>query len=709
MRGGLLRSILLAALAALPASARADFEETEHRLKSAGVAPALRERVHASIDAAVVYLKKIQRPDGSFPNTRHPIWAAAQEFEGITALCALAARHAGTTDGVAVARKAIDWLVPPGKSAREGAREKVYAAGILLMLLQADNARPEAVRELSARMAASVSRTTGWWGYYLRDPADEEAMKSVESDLHNLSTTQFAALGLWAAGRAGAPAPAEVWRRHLESLVGTQSAEGSWPYALRGLHGEKEPSPYRTGTFMGLANLLLARAALAKDPGTGAELRAKAAAAEDRARRLLEMEGPSLLRDLRRGYPLGQEGFALYDLYALEKAAVFAGLEELGGVPWYASMAEVLVDVQNPDGGWGSLYGGQDESRWHRLSGPVTTAFALLILVRASETYRTETPRPVDSGAGRGVATPGTGEGEGERGGAENPPPDAPPAAPPAPPAPPASPPPPIRLPLADLSDALDLLERRLADPAVPNDAIRRALDFVAAAYVGMREPAEGDSPERLDAWKKEVERVVLAAAFPGPAGPGRLPVRVRAASFPGLGLPRAAPALRRALRPPPQHIADPDHDPELLEAAFRTLADFGRVETLAFLVDQVVAFPAEGIVPRRTGPALRAIARLPSLPGAARREACERLLRLDLRVEETTIPDLSFPVPVDLNLPRNPIEEPFMNALRSLARDPVTGRCPSLPSGAWAGTPTRFRWWMARHRDTGRPPWASP
>lgn len=367
------------------------------------------------------------------------------------------------------------------------------------------------------------------------------------------------------------------------------------------------------------------------------------------------------------------------------------------------------MDVQNPDGGWGSLYGGQDESRWHRLSGPVTTAFALLILVRASETYRTETPRPVDSGAGRGVATPGTGEGEGERGGAENPPPDAPPAAPPAPPAPPASPPPPIRLPLADLSDALDLLERRLADPAVPNDAIRRALDFVAAAYVGMREPAEGDSPERLDAWKKEVERVVLAAAFPGPAGPGRLPVRVRAASFPGLGLPRAAPALRRALGPPPKHIADPDHDPELLEAAFRTLADFGRVETLAFLVDQVVAFPAEGIVPRRTGPALRAIARLPSLPGAARREACERLLRLDLRVEETTIPDLSFPVPVDLNLPRNPIEEPFMNALRSLARDPVTGRCPSLPSGAWAGTPTRFRWWMARHRDTGRPPWASP
>ena len=72
-----------------------------------------------------------------------------------------------------------------------------------------------------------------------------------------------------------------------------------------------------------------------------------------------------------------------------------ARVTEVDGIPWYRAGAEWLCDRQDEDGGWG---GEQEE---HVLGGILTgkeidTAFALLFLLRTSESYAPVTPRPVD-------------------------------------------------------------------------------------------------------------------------------------------------------------------------------------------------------------------------------------------------------------------------------------------------------------------------
>src|SRR5262245_29583695 len=75
-----------------PSTSRADYEETEQRLKTAGIEPALRDHIHAAIDRGVAFLLSRQDPDGSWPRREEGTY----EQTGIAALCTLALRHAGT-------------------------------------------------------------------------------------------------------------------------------------------------------------------------------------------------------------------------------------------------------------------------------------------------------------------------------------------------------------------------------------------------------------------------------------------------------------------------------------------------------------------------------------------------------------------------------------------------------------------------------------
>ena len=73
---------------------------------------------------------------------------------------------------------------------------------------------------------------TGWWSYIAGtgpQPGGTSAFFKPP-DYVNLSTTQFAMLGLWAANRLEPVARPRVVRRHLEALLEYQSPDGSWPY-----------------------------------------------------------------------------------------------------------------------------------------------------------------------------------------------------------------------------------------------------------------------------------------------------------------------------------------------------------------------------------------------------------------------------------------------------------------------------------------------
>jgi len=64
-----------------------------------------------------------------------------------------------------------------------------------------------------------------------------------------------------------------------------------------------------------------------------------------------------------------------YYLYALERAAILTGVEQIGGLAWYPRMSQALIDSQRPDGSWKSASGGSELN---------DTCFAVLTLRKAT-------------------------------------------------------------------------------------------------------------------------------------------------------------------------------------------------------------------------------------------------------------------------------------------------------------------------------------
>lgn len=422
-------AVVLGALGA--ADARGDHEETEARLKAAGVDGALRGRIHRSIDRGVAYLAAQQQPDGSFRPPRSPGGTASGGVRGVTLLCALALRHAGRPAAEEPVQRALAQLLPwLEESSRTGTGLSVYDAGLALLLLQAvGRPQPEAPR-IAALLARGLDARTGWWGY---GAPRAGTAGPYQANTPNLSTAQFAGLGLWAARRMGHDTDVRVWQVHAEALLASQTTHGSWPYGPTGTSGSWEGlSPprdgYFTGTCMGVANLLLARQALRSATPTSTDLLARVDAAISRALESLGADGITYLRDplagelYFNGDKLSQHapdrtdarpsGFgAYYSLYALEKACLFADLETLsapgraGKVPWYARAAAWLVARQRDDGGWPPA---TESGATGQPSDVIESALALLVLLRSPQTAHPTTPRDVDLRPG-GPTTPGAG------------------------------------------------------------------------------------------------------------------------------------------------------------------------------------------------------------------------------------------------------------------------------------------------------------
>lgn len=102
----LLFTALAAISAAVSTPSRADPEQTERRLTSAGVDAALRRQVHTAIDRGVRYLANQQHEDGGFPG---PPMGSSTGL-GTTLLVALALRHAGGPETEEPLRNALCFL-----------------------------------------------------------------------------------------------------------------------------------------------------------------------------------------------------------------------------------------------------------------------------------------------------------------------------------------------------------------------------------------------------------------------------------------------------------------------------------------------------------------------------------------------------------------------------------------------------------------------
>ena len=188
------------------------------------------------------------------------------------------------------------------------------------------------------------------------------------------SNTQFAILGVWAAGRHGVPN-----QRTLALLVKrftrSQNGDGTWGYSF-GTNGRMFGSPAMTCS--GLLGLAVGHGLVATAGASG-----RATDKDPAIKKALT----TLSNNIGKAMPLGggrrrvnRFGINFYFLWSLERVGVLFNLARIGGKDWYAWGAGELVDSQRENGSWeGGGYPGAT---------PITnTCFALLFLKRVNLTH----------------------------------------------------------------------------------------------------------------------------------------------------------------------------------------------------------------------------------------------------------------------------------------------------------------------------------
>lgn len=224
------------------------------------------------------------------------------------------------------------------------------------------------LEELTARLLSWQEKDGDW---------------SYPGGLVDLSNTQYAALGLWAASRAGVRIESDVWRRMAASVLRYQTEDGGFGYTAGGKAGA-------TGsmTAAGVGTLAIA---------------------EGRLRLARELDGAiekSIALARKRGVEWmakhfsvetnpGSGGWHYYYLYGLERMGAVTAAPLLGAHDWYDLGARWLLERQDEKGSWSN---GTDLSE---------TCFALLFLRRATSSEpRKRAPRSGERPAREGITHP---------------------------------------------------------------------------------------------------------------------------------------------------------------------------------------------------------------------------------------------------------------------------------------------------------------
>jgi hypothetical protein len=373
------------------------FEEPLVELTKAGLKP----RIDEAVDRGVKWLKSQQGGDGCISDNGYGVGSA--QGTGATAMSALALMHSGVPPDDPVVKKAFAYLA--SKKLNQSYDLALYLMAIegkylpLTMIEDVENYSEDKAREEIARKLTKEDRD-----------AAERAVQALLATQHesgmfgyaggagypNLSSTQYAVLGLKSASRMGISIPGPAWKKVLGYLNVSRVLGGNQrdlKLVYRGGEEEKVPAfplgwgyihpayPSPTGTMTAAALTILAVA--------GSELTREKNLSERDAKNLHESALGALawLQEnygIRAGTPEGC-GYAAampyYYLYGLERASILADVRSLEGHDWYHEGAAVILSWQGSDGRWQGPHG----------TTVVDTAFALLFLKRATipiETFR---------------------------------------------------------------------------------------------------------------------------------------------------------------------------------------------------------------------------------------------------------------------------------------------------------------------------------
>ena len=325
-------------------------------------------RVTRAVERGVAFLRTQQGADGSFPGQ----WAKEYPV-GHTALALYA-----------LAKSQVDPTEPGMRKATELVRARPLATtyetavSILAFDALADPALDDWIR-VAARWLEQRSDLKTGLSSYPSGPIDGRPS-------WDLSNTQMAALGLWAAERHGYHASRDVWQRLVRTLPTLRTPSGAFAYTID--RRQLPASGSMTVAGMTLLDLGLSRIAAADRDKPHAT----------RAARTLSDAWAWLDRRFSaEGNPSGEYAYVsdwhLYFLYGIERVAALSGRAKIGGRAWYPEVARHLLEVQRADGSW--------------LGTTWDTATALLVLRKATATsLGVRSPETLPADAPEDGATP---------------------------------------------------------------------------------------------------------------------------------------------------------------------------------------------------------------------------------------------------------------------------------------------------------------
>ncbi len=280
--------------------------------------PITAARIRASIDDAVLFLRKNMNPDGSVCGDHYQ--------GGVTSMTVLAILAAGgdpkADDQLA---KSLDWLAKqePNNTYVRGLRANVWEYALRKMPY--DQNLRNRLKDDHDWLLKALGDREGW------------RYNMTSRDWDN-SCTQYGVLGLWAAARAGFEPGDKFWLTMSKHFRTCQSDDGGWSYTGR------------NGSTPNMATAGLASMFLVYDM-----YYARNVYRADRPAPADAKEAEAVLKSIERGMEwLGkceqQSKTGSYYLYGIERTGVASGRKTIGGEDWFASGVKAVLASQASNG-----------------------------------------------------------------------------------------------------------------------------------------------------------------------------------------------------------------------------------------------------------------------------------------------------------------------------------------------------------------------
>jgi len=326
------------------------------------------QAINGAIDRGVGFLLQMQQADGS--------WTCGQSFydypEGGTALAVAALLHSGVDPDHQAVQRGLAFV---------RSRPQLRFYGTTTRILMEDILGPhqdmKSIKACAEFIASGASKE--YFDYPMAPPKPD------------LSNTQYCILSLWLAVQNGIKVPERIFEDMIRVILREQNKDGGWAYFMAPQAAQPGAIPIGgqerfstcSMTTAGMSSLLFCLDALGQ-----ARQKKYAEDVEEALHRAyawldqhMSYEGNGTLEP----DDTNAKQWDLYYFYTIERLGFISARDVLGGKPWYPTGAAHLVKSQYQGGGWSSRAGGNGD--------PSNTAFALLFLVRATESRTGEGSR----------------------------------------------------------------------------------------------------------------------------------------------------------------------------------------------------------------------------------------------------------------------------------------------------------------------------